>query len=1061
MTIQSTDRKAGPFLSGTVLPFEFKVFSKEDIAVIYTNAEGVEVVLVLDSDYSVTLNADQDNNPGGTATLTTPIVSGDRANIIGDLAYDQGTDIRNQGGFEPEIIEDALDRATIQIQQLKEISDRTLKTAPGDSRTGDELLADIFEAEENAAVSAAAAEESANRVDLGALDDAVAQTQADVITTTTQAGIATTQAGIATAQAEISTENANATAADVIAAGVARDAAFVNADVYPDTTTGLANTVVTDQFQVVSGDEIVRYRHDAGPVAVEVARYPAVSNLTVSRSIIQPIISEATLLRDLGASSLNNATTAKDVIAITDIELNLFGYGYAQRMDNLAAREETYFQINPPSDERGWGFGDYAAVSVFVKTDDWAGLDASRLRLFTFNRTGGTQSYSFSSFEQIRADLRRYYGVIKLTNVAITDISAMWIEVTTAATKTAPLYATGAMIGLSERFPGGLNWRDAPELILRSESVASVPERGAILKTMVPNGQLIGGGTTGIVQGLSTVAAIVDTELNNLGITHAMGLTNTAATQDCYGRLIADARYYGAGDWLAYSFFVKTADFSGVNTARLRAICLVNAGGGVQTNVGFDPNSYEVFRSDLRRYFGAVRIPTTANITDISQVWIEVTGSTGRSAPIFVTGHAAALSRFRPVGVDWSDFDPFAEASSDARLDVIEAELNLASPQTVPGLLVPSSYHLVQGRALKLYRHGLSEFGRDATFEYVFKGEGAGSLPFVGYVDKEIDLDGNRLSGAGHVYSRPRNASAPIWRRPVTFYSSVASKSGSPRILVIGDSLTQEGTITKLKDKLVGAGVTPSFIGTMTDDGGTVGEGRASWEFSDYTRKHLFIDAANPLSGGTLPTYPIDATGGDGIVTTEAQYLALTSSGNGGYPGRWKYNPFIRPSIGGDDPSFVKNGYIFDFDFYLTRFGFADPDIVMIALGTNDFNSNDNATSAANVAEGLNIMVTQILAAVPSAKIGICFKDRSAEADVAIKAAIDTYGDREAEGLFILPIYSVLDQFAIYDAARNVTVNSTDSYGVQNIAINDTIHPGEVGKEQWAEMTFAFVMNRV
>lgn len=168
MTIQSTDRKAGPFLSGTALPFDFKVFSKEDIAVIYTNAEGVEVVLVLDSDYSVTLNADQDNNPGGTATLTTPIVSGDRANIIGDLTYDQGTDIRNQGGFEPEIIEDALDRATIQIQQLKEISDRTLKTAPGDSRTGDELLADIFEAEENAAASANQAQEILNDIEAAA-----------------------------------------------------------------------------------------------------------------------------------------------------------------------------------------------------------------------------------------------------------------------------------------------------------------------------------------------------------------------------------------------------------------------------------------------------------------------------------------------------------------------------------------------------------------------------------------------------------------------------------------------------------------------------------------------------------------------------------------------------------------------------------------------------------------------------------------------------------------------------------------------------------------------------
>lgn len=53
----------------------------------------------------------------------------------------------------------------------------------------------------------------------------------------------------------------------------ARDAAFVNADVYPDTATGLAATVIGDQFQVVAGDLIIRYLHEAGPVATEVARY--------------------------------------------------------------------------------------------------------------------------------------------------------------------------------------------------------------------------------------------------------------------------------------------------------------------------------------------------------------------------------------------------------------------------------------------------------------------------------------------------------------------------------------------------------------------------------------------------------------------------------------------------------------------------------------------------------------------------------------------------------------------------------------------------------------------
>ena len=58
-------------------------------------------------------------------------------------------------------------------------------------------------------------------------------------------------------------------------AAAARDAAFVNAAVYATTAAGLAATTTGQQFQVVSGDEIIRYRHDAGPVATEVARYPA------------------------------------------------------------------------------------------------------------------------------------------------------------------------------------------------------------------------------------------------------------------------------------------------------------------------------------------------------------------------------------------------------------------------------------------------------------------------------------------------------------------------------------------------------------------------------------------------------------------------------------------------------------------------------------------------------------------------------------------------------------------------------------------------------------------
>lgn len=55
-------------------------------------------------------------------------------------------------------------------------------------------------------------------------------------------------------------------------AEAASDAAFVNADVYPDIASGLAAVADDEQFQVVEGNEIVRYRKDSGTSFTPVAR---------------------------------------------------------------------------------------------------------------------------------------------------------------------------------------------------------------------------------------------------------------------------------------------------------------------------------------------------------------------------------------------------------------------------------------------------------------------------------------------------------------------------------------------------------------------------------------------------------------------------------------------------------------------------------------------------------------------------------------------------------------------------------------------------------------------
>ena len=138
MAISSTVRKAGPYSgdgTATQFSFDFKVFTETDIAVIRADALGVESTLVIDSDYSVTLNADQNETPGGLVTFTAAPAAGQKVVLLSAVPDLQPVDATNQGGFYPETLNDGLDRSTIQTQQVRELLGRQLTlpiTAPAD-----------------------------------------------------------------------------------------------------------------------------------------------------------------------------------------------------------------------------------------------------------------------------------------------------------------------------------------------------------------------------------------------------------------------------------------------------------------------------------------------------------------------------------------------------------------------------------------------------------------------------------------------------------------------------------------------------------------------------------------------------------------------------------------------------------------------------------------------------------------------------------------------------------------------------------------------------------------
>jgi hypothetical protein len=142
MTVPDTTRRGGPFDgddSATEFPFTFKVFEAADIAVVLTDSDGNDTTLTLDSHYSVELNADQEATPGGTVTYPIsgdPLAGGEVLTIIGALTVEQPTDLPTGGDYKAQVVEDAMDRIVMLIQQQAEAISRALVTSPSSGGDG-------------------------------------------------------------------------------------------------------------------------------------------------------------------------------------------------------------------------------------------------------------------------------------------------------------------------------------------------------------------------------------------------------------------------------------------------------------------------------------------------------------------------------------------------------------------------------------------------------------------------------------------------------------------------------------------------------------------------------------------------------------------------------------------------------------------------------------------------------------------------------------------------------------------------------------------------------------
>lgn len=187
--------------AATSFPFAFKVWSTDQLNISITSPKG-ETSPAQGWTASI-------GESGGTVTYLhdgAPLPAGWRLAIVRNMPFAQGIDLISASRFDPQVIEDGLDQATAELQQLNEKLARAVIMPATSDNSPEEVVASVYSSRDAAAQSATAAAHSA------AAAAASAATAAQTVTEAAEASVsaATAQADSAAASAQAAQTAAHA-----------------------------------------------------------------------------------------------------------------------------------------------------------------------------------------------------------------------------------------------------------------------------------------------------------------------------------------------------------------------------------------------------------------------------------------------------------------------------------------------------------------------------------------------------------------------------------------------------------------------------------------------------------------------------------------------------------------------------------------------------------------------------------------------------------------------------------------------------------------------------------
>lgn len=373
-------------------------------------------------------------------------------------------------------------------------------------------------------------------------------------------------------------------------------------------------------------------------------------------------------------------------------------------------------------------------------------------------------------------------------------------------------------------------------------------------------------------------------------------------------------------------------------------------------------------------------------------------------------------------------------------------------------LLLPHKIFTIEGVDIALYKDSLLTF-TDKAYDYKMAltniKDGKATIE---YFNDNIKITPEKLSNKFNINFK-FNPSDDFYfyeleHKTVT---KTSNKGKEITVLSIGDSLTNRNVISYMVEYMKKLGVTVNTVGTMMN-GGSKGEGREGWKFSNF----IGYDNTHNSTGTIIEVQPTGTTS----TIYENPFLRLANETDKNDNPTWCFrNTGTKFELNyKNDEDKSGDFYIFDFNNYIKSHEINTPDIITIALSTNDIN-HDTTLAVNNCITSLEIMIKQIKKAIPDCKIGIVPAHAWLEkknnnnwekyTSVWIKECVNLVENLKIDykDIDIIPMWCHMDRNFIYPSDA-ITVNN-----YKKGTYNDTVHFYEIGKRQYAEIMSFYIMN--